>query len=326
MRGVIPVVFLLQVKFFYVMVEFLTSSFIFIIKSKITYTKIQTDMEQKQEKWKVIPGYPRYMISDQGRVMSFTSRQHPEGKIMKQTKTKGGYMTVHLVPGTERAPGQEGRTLHVHRLLAEAFIPVPHRLRRKGKESLEVDHIIPLSNNGKMELSNLRWVTKQENMKNEMTLKNLEKANLEKSKTVYVYDEGLNLLSAFTSTAEASRQLGKSQGNITNCATGALRRYLGLIFSYVQLTDIKQREELEESRSEQRRKNMDSTLAACHRYYEKNKEAYNEYQRAYYWRDPDKHRKRAHEWYLTHKEEILKKKHDEWFEQKDKRGQADIPA
>ena len=284
-------------------------------------------METKNEKWKVIPGYPRYMISDKGRVMSFTSKQHPEGKIMKQSISRGGYATVHLVPGTERAPGQEGRTLHVHRLMAEAFLPIPARLRRKGKENLEVDHIIPVSNGGKAELSNLRWVTPKENRTmNEMTLKNLERANLEKSKTVYVYDKELNLLSAFTSTADASRQLGKSQGNITNCATGALRRYLGYIFSYVELTDMKQREELEESRSEQRRKNYESTLEACHRYYEKNKEAYNEYQRSYYWRDPQKHRMRAHEWYIAHKEEVLKKKHDKWFEQKDKRGQTGLPA
>ena len=284
-------------------------------------------METKNEKWKVIPGYPRYMISDQGRVMSFTSKAHPEGKIMKQTISRGGYAVVHLVPGTSRGEGEKGHTLHIHRLMAEAFLPIPARLRRKGKENLEVDHIIPVSNGGKAELSNLRWVTPKENRTmNQMTLKNLERANLEKSKTVYVYDEELNFLSAFTSTAEASRELGKSQGNITNCATGALRRYLGLIFSYVQLTDMKQREELEESRSDQRRRNMDSTLAACHRYYQKNKEAYNEYQRAYYWRDPDKHRKRAHEWYINHKQEILKKKHDEWFNKKDKRGQADIPA
>lgn len=289
-------------------------------------------MEQnKQERWKVIPGYPRYMISDQGRVMSFTSKQHPEGKIMKQAISRGGYATVHLVPGTSRGEGQKGHTLHVHRLMAEAFLPVPPRFRRKGKEilkSLQVDHITPVSMGGKPELSNLRWCTPKENMTmNEMTLKNLKRANLEKSKTVYVYDEDLNQLSAFTSTAEASRQLGKSQGNITNCATGALRRYLGLIFSYVQLTDMKQREELEESRSEQRRKNMDSILAACHRYYEKNKEAYNEYQRSYYWRDPDKHRKRAHQWYLEHKHEILAKRRERDRQKKEnKREGSGIPT
>ena len=288
-------------------------------------------MEQKRERWKVIPGYPRYMISDKGRVMSFTSKKHPEGKIMKQTFNKGGYATVHLVEGTERKPGQEGKTLHVHRLMAEAFIPVPHRLRRKGKEALEVDHIIPLSNGGKMELSNLRWVTKKENMANEMTLKNLERANLEKSKTVYVYGEDLNLLSAFTSTADASRQLGKSQGNITSCASGSLKRYLGYIFSYVELTDMKQREEIEESRSEQRRKNLESTLAACHRHYQNNKQEYIDRQREYYWKNPQKYRQRAHEWYVAHKEEILKKKHDKWVEKRkkeneDKGGETGIPT
>ena len=284
-------------------------------------------MEQKVERWKVIPGFPRYMISDQGRVMSFTSKQHPEGKIMKQTRNNGGYMTVHLQPGTERAPGHQGKCLHVHRLMAEAFIPVPPRLRRLGRENLEVDHRIPIMNGGKMELSNLRWCTKQENMKNEMTLKNLEKANLAKSKTVYVYNEELELLSAFTSTADAARQLGKSQGNITSCASGALRRYLGYIFSYIQLSDIRQREEIEESRSEQRRRNMDSTLEASKKYYKQHKENYYSYQKAYYWRNPDKFRQRAHDWYVAHKQEILAKRRERDRKKKeDKRGQTGLPA
>lgn len=270
-------------------------------------------MEQKQEKWKVIPGYPRYMISDQGRVMSFTSGKHPEGKIMKQTFNRGGYATVHLVEGTERKPGQKGKTLHVHRLMAEAFIPVPARLRRKGKENLEVDHIIPLLNqkfHSKPELSNLRWVTREENMKNEMTIQNFQRANLAKSKTVYVYSEDLELLSAFTSTADAARQLGKSQGNITSCASGALRRYLGYIFSYIQLTDMKEREEIEESRSEQRRKNLESTLEACHKRYRKNPQEYIDRQREYYWKNPEKYRRIAHEWYIAHREEILAKRRE----------------
>lgn len=283
-------------------------------------------MEKKQEKWKVIPGFPRYMISDQGRVMSFTSKAHPEGKIMKQTTSRGGYKTVHLVPGTERTAGQKGRTLHVHRLMAEAFIPVPHRLRRLGKEVLEVDHRIPLLNGGKTELSNLRWVTKKENMANEMTQENLKKASLAKSKTVYVFNENLELLSAFTSTADAARQLNKSQGNITSCATGALRRYLGYIFSYVLLKDMKEREEIEESRSEQRRKNMDSTLAASKRYYERNRENYNAYQKSYYWRNPDKQKQRSYSYYYAHREEILRKKHDKLCEKKNKRQGTGLSA
>lgn len=281
-------------------------------------------MEKKQEKWKVIPGYPRYMISDQGRVMSFTSGKHPEGKIMKQTKSKGGYAVVHLIPGTERAPGQKGRTLHVHRLLAEAFIPVPPRLRRLGRENLECDHITPVSNGGKAELSNLRWVTKKENMANEMTLKNLEKANLAKSKTVYVFNEDLELLSAFTSTADAARQLGKSQGNITSCATGALRRYLGYIFSYVLLKDMKEREEIEESRSEQRRRNYESTLNASHKHYRTHREEVIAYQKKWAKAHPEKCRARYLAYYYRHKDEILRKRREK--KEQDKREGSGIPT
>lgn len=265
--------------------------------------------ENKQERWKVIPGYPRYMISDQGRVMSFTSKAHPEGKIMKQETNKGGYKVVHLRPGTERKK-QKGKTLHVHRLVAEAFIPVPLHLRRRGRKNLQCDHILPVSMGGKPVKNNLRWVTPKENMANENTIKNFEKANLAKSKTVYVYDEQLNLLSAFTSTADASRQLGKSQGTITNCATGALRRYLGLIFSYVQLTSMKQREEIEESREDQRQKNLKSTMEAAHKFYTSNRKRYNEYQRSYYWRHTEERKKYSHEYYLRNREEIIAKKRE----------------
>ena len=200
---------------------------------------------ETNEQWRPIKGFPRYQVSNQGRVKSFTSSLHPEGKIMKQHRNENGYAMVALCEGTERGQNK-AYTKHVHRLIAEAFIPFPKELAESGytMDDVEVDHILPVSMGGKSELSNLRWVTPSQNANNENTIKNRERAVLKRKQAVYVYDEELVQVSAFTSTADAARILNKSQGNIASSCTGALPRYLGRIRSYEVLTDKSQRKEL----------------------------------------------------------------------------------
>ena len=212
------------------------------------------------ERWKYNPTFELY-VSNMGHIKN-KSKADIAPKILQ-----GGYVVVYVY-------GSLNKYMLLHRVVMLTWRPTPEA------EELTVDHLDHNKRNNA--LSNLEWVTREENMKNELTLKNLEKANLEKSKTVYVYSEGLELLSAFTSTADAARQLNKSQGNITSCASGALRRYLGYIFSYVELTDKKQREEIEESRSEQRAKNYQSTLEATKRYFRRHPQEYKEYQKECY--------------------------------------------
>lgn len=53
----------------------------------------------------------------------------------------------------------------VHRLVGFAFIPNP-------ENKPEIDHVIPVSNGGTNEATNLRWVYKIENRNNEQTIKN----------------------------------------------------------------------------------------------------------------------------------------------------------
>ena len=92
-----------------------------------------------------IPGFERYGISEEGDVYSFEKK-----KYLKPTLDKG-YYRVHLTK-------DEKRYLKLlHRLLAETYIPNPDNL-------LFVDHMDHDTKNNS--LSNLRWVTNQQNNMN----------------------------------------------------------------------------------------------------------------------------------------------------------------
>ena len=113
-----------------------------------------------EEIWADVKGYEgRYKISNFGRVKSigrFSIQNHwiPE-KILKQHKSQGGYLETSLYI--------DGKRTHkkIHRMVAEAFIPNPNNLP-------EVDHIDTDKNNNCV--SNLRWVTHQENHMNPNTI------------------------------------------------------------------------------------------------------------------------------------------------------------
>lgn len=261
----------------------------------------------EEEKWKGIPGYPMYEVSSRGRVKSNASKRTP-GKILKNVKNGKGYWVVKLAKGNTR--GNNGYCLkQVHRLVAEAFIPVPDELKDIPKEQLQVDHILPISMGGDILQEdgtlNLRWVTPVQNHSNEMSIENYRKAMEKRKNQVYVYDEDLHQVSAFTSTLEAALETGKSQGNIASCCQGALRRYLGRIWSYVPLTDISEREKLEESMAYQREKNQQNTYKAMRKYYtsEKGRKAVREY----YLRNAEKMKARSKAWYWSHRNEVLER-------------------
>ena len=248
----------------------------------------------KEEIFKQIPGFPRYQISSGGTVMSFTSSRHPEGKEIKVQTNSNGYKVVHLTRGTTRQKNHS-KLCQLHRLVAETYIPVPPEL--SARTDLQVDHIIPVSMGGGIVNAetgefNIRWVTAaQNNTGNTLTNINREEAVLKRKQKVYVYTDDLQLVHVYDSTADAARELGKSQGNIASCCAGALPRYLGWIWSYVELTDIKEREQLEEKARPQFEKNRKSTYKAT---------AANQKKRY----------REGRSWYHLHKEEAREKSRD----------------
>ena len=222
------------------------------------------------EEWRPIEGFPRYEISNQGRIKSHTNPK--KEKILRPHKTNSGYLLVTLVKGEAWGNG-EAETVRVHKLVADAFIPNP--LNR-----CHIRHINSLRDDNRVE--NLSWTTPEESANDPLTKANRMAAvpqRLEKiSKPVLVYDENLTLLSAFTASAEAARQLNLSQGNIVNCCSGSLKRYKNLIFSYAPLNSIEDREKIEEEGKAKRKRRVKQINKAC---------------RKLYWKNPEKMREKA---------------------------------
>lgn len=104
------------------------------------------------ENWRPIKGFENYSVSTWGRV-----KNNKTGDLLLQEKHYKGYMRVDLYNG-------EGKKRHmkVHRLVAEAFIPNP-----EGKP--QVNHID--GNNRNNSISNLEWVTDQENKERAVELR-----------------------------------------------------------------------------------------------------------------------------------------------------------
>ena len=226
------------------------------------------------EEWKPIEGFPRYQVSNMGRVKSFTNPNKP--KILRPHQLKSGYLMVHLAKGDEWG-SNETECVRIHKLVADAFIPNP--LNR-----CHIRHINQDRTDNRVE--NLRWTTPEESANDPITKANRMAAvpqRIEKiSKPVLVYDEDLNLLSAFTSTAETARKLGLQQGNIVNVCSGSLKHYHHLIFSYTPLNSQEDRERQLKEGEEKKKRRLKQVTKACQRLYWKEPEKYREKAKKYY--------------------------------------------
>ena len=248
------------------------------------------------EELKQIEEFPRYMVSNMGRVFSFTNPKRP--KMLRPSPDGCGYMQVALMKNGKRI------TKKVARLVAKAFIPNP-------LDKPQVDHILPISEGGTDKASNLRWVTPSENQRNQRTYEKLktrlQQLSVERSYTVFVYDKNYNQVSAFTSTSNAASTLGISQGNISSCCMGSLPSYKGLIWSYDPELTSEKREELLAKNKHKFIRNRLSTGKAVEKYRHKPENIL-------------KARKKAIDYYYAHQEEI-KEKHRQWNARQKQRGE-----
>ena len=100
--------------------------------------------------WKQIPGFPSYLVSKDGRVLSLKNSQPI---ILKNQTRLKGYKFVNL------REGKISKSIDVHRLVLMAFVGMP-------PEGMECDHINRVRDDNRLE--NLRWVTKAENEANKL--------------------------------------------------------------------------------------------------------------------------------------------------------------
>lgn len=156
-------------------------------------------MEIYNEEWIPIANYEGlYEVSSLGRVKSL--RNGIERILKLQTNTFG-YLFVILCNRGNR------KTITVHSLVAQAFIPNPHHYK-------EINHINEDKTDNRVE--NLEWCDRKYNI-------NYGTRNQRVSKQVYQLDKNTNeIINVFPSAKEIERQLGFAQGNISLCCNGKI--------------------------------------------------------------------------------------------------------
>lgn len=110
-------------------------------------------MKTEEEKWKDIPGYEGYIISDKGRVIS---KRNPVASALKSKKgllylgtDNSGYVTCTLYTGPKKKS-----TVRVHRIVAIAFID-------RVKDCMFVNHKNGIKTDNRVD--NLEWVNRSQN-------------------------------------------------------------------------------------------------------------------------------------------------------------------
>jgi len=161
---------------------------------------------------KQIEGYEGYYsISDTGVVKNVRT-----GRILKPFLSVKGYPRVNLFKGEKKY-----RSAHVHRLVAEAFLPNP-------KE--QVNHIDgdKLNNN----LSNLEWCTNQYNATHSW-----ETGLRDHLKNQVKLTKGTEIL-YFDSAREACKGIGCSKNAVSAAARSGWKIY-GYTVEYIEKDEVK---------------------------------------------------------------------------------------
>ena len=163
----------------------------------------------ESEIWKDVVGFEGlYKVSNKGNVFSVGRRDSRGrkcgGRILKPTRTRNGYLKVDLHNNGKR------KTKHIHRLVAETFIPNPESLP-------QINHIDEVKDNNNVE--NLEWCTSKDNINHGTSIERRIKAQSKKIRAVNIKT---GEVFTFNSTAEAGRK-GFNSGGVSSASRGAYK-------------------------------------------------------------------------------------------------------
>lgn len=203
------------------------------------------------EIWKDIKGCEGlFQASTEGRIKRVETaivtkrgvKQVYKEKIYKPWVALDGYTRIVL-------PRRFHKTVLVHKLIAETFIPIPTELEQYiGTQKLQVNHKDEDKTNNNVE--NLEWCSAKYNSnygtRNERMGAKLKgrkpsdatiKASVEaSSKQVYQYTKDGELIAIYKSVVEASKNvIGVYSTNICHCCNGKLKTTGGYKWSYKPL-------------------------------------------------------------------------------------------
>lgn len=188
------------------------------------------------EKWKDISGYEGlYRISNKGNIKRMPKNIYNNSllgnnkyykckeKILTPHDNGGGYYIVTLTKNRKR------KTLKVHRLVAETFIPNP-------ENKPQVNHINGIKTDNRVE--NLEWNTNIENHNHAIKIGLINKTSYEKSakskwKKILQFDIKGNFIKEWESMKAICKYLNiKNNGNIVKCCQGKIKKVYGYVWKY----------------------------------------------------------------------------------------------
>lgn len=177
-----------------------------------------------EEIWKGIEGYEGlYQVSNLGNVRSLDryvnnkgKLDFRKGKILKGCKDIGGYLVVNLYK-----EGKE-KKYKIHRLVGQAFLDNQNNLS-------EINHKDENKTNNMVD--NLEWCDRSYNINygthNEKVAKVLSIPILQFNKTG-------DFIRKWNSATEVEREIGISQGHISECLKGKLKSAYGYKWGYAE--------------------------------------------------------------------------------------------
>ena len=149
--------------------------------------------------WKEVNTNSYYEISDEGQIRIKSTK-----KIMKPQVDKDGYLYIKLYDRITKTYQHK----KIHRLVLENF----DRMPLNNEECHHID-----ANRQNNHLSNLKWVTRQEN---DSFVKHIVNEGSYPPKPVIQMDLNGNILNYYESMSEASRQTGCNISKISLVCSG----------------------------------------------------------------------------------------------------------
>lgn len=165
-----------------------------------------------EEIWKEIEGYPKYMISNKGRVCSY---RRTKRRIISLQPSEDLYLRAQIYD----SDGKE-RALSVSRLVAKAFIPNPLGLEQVNHKNENVQD---------NRVENLEWCSP---IYNERYGTRGKRIGAKLSKRVAQYTLQGKFIKYFTSTIEVQHQLGFNSSSISRACRGILKQSKNFVWKY----------------------------------------------------------------------------------------------
>lgn len=167
------------------------------------------------EVWKTIEEFPKYSVSNLGRIRKDVKPIQTAGGILNPRPNEKGYSVIRLIRDKKRYG------LKVSRLVAKAFLePDPFRPEVNHKNTIKSDN----------RASNLEWATRLENMRHaQRTLKPWQERGMDRY-CAKLTDDDVRKIRTLLSDGMFQRSIGElygiSQGQVSRIKLGTSWRHV----------------------------------------------------------------------------------------------------